>query len=79
MGLGILKMQRKNSRLNRPKTLQYKVERLGGTLKFKIKNNAIILEIKNLSKVLLIPIIFSHFPHGEIVKETNKKITIKVV
>lgn len=70
---------RKNSLQNRPRTIEEKINHLGGEVKARVKNNKVYLDIKNLIKPLLIPIVFSYFPHAEIEKETRTKIVVRIV
>lgn len=72
-------MIRKNSILNRPKSIEEKIIAMGGSIKATLKDNKVYLEIVNLTKAVMIPIVFSHFPHAEIEKETNNKITVRIV
>lgn len=72
-------MLRKNSLLNRPKTIEQKIAAMGGGVVAKLKDNKVFLEIVNLSKPIMIPIVFSHFPHAEIEKEHKNKIVVRIV
>lgn len=70
---------RKNSLLNRPRTIEEKIKAMGGEVEATIKNNKVFLEITDLTKCVMIPIVFSHFPHAEIEKETKNKIIVRIV
>lgn len=75
-------MERKNSLLNRPRTIEQKIAAMGGEVKARVKDNGetqVFLDIVGLTKAVMIPIVFSHFPHAEIEKEQKNKIVVRIV
>ncbi len=79
-------VKKHNSKLNREKTIFEKVEFWGGKTKIKATKNIVLLEISGLTKSIIIPIVYSHYPHAIYQGEQKKigerrinKLTFKIV